>query len=279
MRQLLVAELGNISHWRKTAIKGQDPEGVHQLRVSLRKMRSALSIFSPVITNNYRKRWRRKLKRLARQMDEARDLDVFLETHFTQQPVRAGLHQALFRQQQRAYKKLARLLRSAKFKKPLRTLRQQLSKKRWQNRYCVNPHLLLSDLATNSLQQLFEQISTQQANLEINDEAALHQLRISFKQLRYGCEFLQPVLNLDQNQAYIGAMKALQDQLGDIHDAAVQQSMLATLPSKAQAEFSEIAEQSRQNSMTLKMSLKDNLTAFIQLPLPWAELRVASKSG
>ena len=46
---ILRAALASVKQWEHTAIAGEDPEGVHQVRVSLRRMRSALGVFRPAI--------------------------------------------------------------------------------------------------------------------------------------------------------------------------------------------------------------------------------------
>jgi CHAD domain-containing protein len=54
--------------------------------------------------------------------------------------------------------------------------------------------------------------------LDITQEQELHQLRIRGKKLRYGLEFLQPVLG-NVVQPLIANLKVLQDNLGYVHDA------------------------------------------------------------
>ena len=114
--------------------------------------------------------------------------------------------------------------------------------------------------------------------LDLTDEAALHQLRIAFKQLRYACEFLDPVLDRSQSLVFINMMKALQDQLGDIHDAAVQQEMLAVLPLAAHDELQEIVSQSQRNSQRLKKTLRQQIKRFNSITVPWQQLTLASES-
>lgn len=269
---LLLAELGHIKRWRRKAIKGKDPEGVHQLRVSLRRMRSALKVFSPVLNPGYRRRWRSELKSLAKELDHVRDLDVFLETHYSTTKADSALESLLRKQKKQSQKKLAGQLRSKSFQKPCRKLKKQLKHKRWADRHCRNTSMLTTTLAGKQLQQRYEVILQQKSTLKLEDETALHQLRISIKQLRYGCELLAPVLKKKKNAAFIKAMKDLQDDLGLIHDASVQQAMLKDIPEAPRREFSQIAEASRNNSQQLKSTLAARLNTFSELPLPWAGL-------
>lgn len=276
---LLLSELAHIKRWRKKAIKGKDPEGVHQLRVSLRRMRSALKVFSPVLKPDYRRRWRSKLKRLAKELDQARDLDVFLMTHYSESKADSQLERLLRKQKKQNQKNLAQKLQSKSFNKPCRKLKKQLKNKRWADRHCRNQSMLTATLAQQQLQQRYEALLQQQSALNLKDEAALHQLRISIKQLRYGCELLAPVLKKKINAAFIEAMKDLQDDLGLIHDACVQQTMLTDIPENARQEFSQIVDASRDSSQQLKSTLSARLQTFTNLPLPWDELRTDPGSG
>ena len=267
---LLLTELAAIKRWRKTAVMAEDPEGVHQLRVSLRRMRSAFDIFKPVLQPDYRRRWQKELKTLARFLDEARDLDVFLLTHFDNNRSDASdLEIHLRRQKHHSDKKLSRLLQSQHFNKPCRQLKKQLKNKHWHRKHCRHRSMLTTTLAARQLQQRYERLEKPLSALDINNEAALHRLRIRIKQLRYGCELLAPALKSKKNGAFITAMKDLQDDLGLIHDACVQQSMLPALPATTQDEFNTIARSSQANSDKLKATLAGKIQRFSALPLPW----------
>ncbi len=68
-------------HWQANlpaALTGGKPEGVHQVRVGLRRFRSALSLFRKFIPENQREWLNAEAKWLANQLGPVRDLDVFL---------------------------------------------------------------------------------------------------------------------------------------------------------------------------------------------------------
>lgn len=276
LQQLLLSELSTIRHWRKVAIKGTDPEGVHQLRVSLRKMRSALTVFRPVLKASYRKYWRRKLKSLARQLDNARDLDVFLLTQFQPEQADTPLHSILISKKRIIDKQLSRQLKSGQFNQYRRRLKRELKHPHWQKKHCRHHTMSLSALASQELNLLYQHVQQRQA-LQLSDETALHQLRIACKALRYGCEFLKPVLDSHKQQKFVEKLKALQDQLGDIHDAAVQQNLFPDLPATAENELLNIINRSRYNIQQLKKTLKQQLDEFNALPIPWTPFETSSK--
>ena len=214
---------------------------------------------------------------MSKQLDAARDLDVFMLTHFQSKNSDSDLHHALKKQQSRIYNQLSESLRG-KFKQRHRQLKKALKQSRWPQQHCRQHSLSLSSLAQQQLNWLYQNVCQKAQGLDLNDEAALHQLRIAFKQLRYGCEFLAPVLDETQSPVFMNMVKALQDQLGEIHDAAVQQEMLAVLPLAAHDELQEIVNQSQRNSQRLKKTLTKQLKRFNSITVPWQQLNLASES-
>src|SRR4051794_36738251 len=68
-----------LRHWldnEPAAIAGRQPEGVHQTRVALRRLRSALALFEDALTPDALERWDGELRWLLGTLGPARDLDV-----------------------------------------------------------------------------------------------------------------------------------------------------------------------------------------------------------
>ena len=63
----------------QNAVASSDPEGVHQMRVGLRRFRAALSLFGEFIGQPDAKHIKSELKWLTEQLGAARDLDVLLK--------------------------------------------------------------------------------------------------------------------------------------------------------------------------------------------------------
>ena len=61
----------------KTAVDRLDPEGVHQMRIGLRRLRAAMSLFSKLVGHKETERIKSELKWLTSELAPARDLDVY----------------------------------------------------------------------------------------------------------------------------------------------------------------------------------------------------------
>ena len=78
-----LAEVFNacFKHWtanESAALDGRDPEGIHQMRVGLRRLRSALSIFGPLLPEDALAWLKEEASDTLGALGRARDLDVFL---------------------------------------------------------------------------------------------------------------------------------------------------------------------------------------------------------
>jgi inorganic triphosphatase YgiF len=62
----------------ETAVRRSDSEGVHQMRVGLRRMRAAISLFAKLLGDHETERVKSELKWLTGELAPARDLDVYM---------------------------------------------------------------------------------------------------------------------------------------------------------------------------------------------------------
>lgn len=75
---ILRACMGHLLANQRAVIEARDAEGVHQMRVALRRLRSAFSIFAPLGLGPEGARLNAEAKELAAELGAARDLDVFI---------------------------------------------------------------------------------------------------------------------------------------------------------------------------------------------------------
>ena len=62
----------------RPATQNGDPEGLHQMRVALRRMRAAISLFSDMLADPQTNAMKAELKWIAGELGPARELDVFV---------------------------------------------------------------------------------------------------------------------------------------------------------------------------------------------------------
>src|SRR5438067_3282702 len=75
---LLAAALDHLMVNQPAAIRGEQVEGVHQMRVAIRRLRSLLMLFEPCLEPCTASRFEAELKRLGQVLGAARDWDVFV---------------------------------------------------------------------------------------------------------------------------------------------------------------------------------------------------------
>lgn len=266
LQYFLQTELGKAQHWHKALLKTDAPENVHQLRICLRKLRSALKFTQPLLKRGYRQRWQKRLRAASKQLDQARDLDVLVHTLESQASAEPALHKRLIKQQHKAYATLRKALAGGPFSR-WRKLKKQLKQPQWVELHCRQPQLSLKKLAAEELDRLYQRISEAHALLSELDVTALHRLRIDCKALRYACEFVAPVLSSEQQDPFLNSLRLIQDQLGELHDASVQQALLSQLSA------SQVAESSAVISDQSIEYLAKELSQLLSLQRPWPSLR------
>lgn len=216
------------------AQRGDSPEYVHQVRVAIRRLRSLLKLFAPVLPEAFRQRWTGPWRDLGRGLGEARNWDVFLSE--TLPPLNAAFPSAaeLTRlerhansRSQAAHLAVRRLLGSPAYSRLLLEFSADL--------FALGEEPAgqrpLADFAARRLDRRARQASRLARNLAELDHAGRHRLRIAFKKLRYAIEFLAPAGG--NGAPYAQSLARLQEHLGRLNDLATARELLApTLPAR-----------------------------------------------
>lgn len=267
--QIMLCEIKHIKQWRKTAIKGKDPEGVHQLRVSLRRLRTVLVLFRPLLVNASSQRIAKKLKRYAVTLDQARDMDVFISNYLNSEIKDGQLSELAIKQRNQAYKKVGRLLKSDDFKQFKRRIKKWLKTSACP--LLAAQHVSLNTFAAQTLEHYRQQVIEQAETLDLKDEGAIHQLRISCKKLRYASEFFRSLYPKKNIKPFIKQLEQLQDCLGTIHDCFVHKQMHQILMAEQGivSEQNKLQQQANDISNELKAGLNQQFENFKSTPAAW----------
>jgi CHAD domain-containing protein/CYTH domain-containing protein len=232
-RLITLSFISQVSSARRR-LKAEDPEGLHDFRVALRRIRTSLRMFDHELQSSVSRRNRKLLRRLARATRDSRDLEVHREWVASQEEAltarqRAGvawLVRRLTKAKNAADRKLDRVVRS-----DFRRMRRQLRKELRSYHLTVRLDRVQSgNSAARSMgrqvQQLAGDLETRIGSIHsITQEQAAHEARIQVKRLRYILEPLQG--QVEGVSPVIASLKALQDVLGDLHDADVYGAQLA----------------------------------------------------
>ena len=201
--------------------RSADPEYLHQLRVGLRRLRSAIRAFAPVIDKV--KPIKRALRRLTPALGAARDWDVFVQTLQN-----AGAGPQLLRRARRERSRVRSAALEAVSSPDLQGF--LFGSLRWlQSRASRHADLTLSDLAPARLERLHRKAAAG----AWGTSKRRHKLRIRVKRLRYACEFFAPCFAPAQVEPYVRRLARLQDILGELNDIAVAQRLLKRMDAAA----------------------------------------------
>lgn len=210
--------------------RGGDVEGVHQLRVAIRRMRAALRLFRPLLQEQVATQFDTELWRVGQVFGVVRDWDVFLHETLPAAETNAAERPwfELLRTQSEIRRTTAQQDMRSELDGPAFT-GLLLGLAGWIEDGAQDPMMLgnerlrhpLSDLAPELIKPLSRTVAKRGRRLDEASHEALHALRKSIKRLRYALEFLAPLYPHRQVKAAVDACKNLQEILGQVNDAAV----------------------------------------------------------
>jgi triphosphatase len=209
-------------------------DSIHQLRVAVRRLRSALVAFGDLMPADERRRVSKSVRWIAQQCGRARELDVFKADVLDPLAVRLPDDDAL-RQLVRlvdaasgeAYAAVAATLDNTQYTETLLALEAWVEGDRWKEGAAVD--IPIRDFARVVLKRLHRKLVKGIDKVEDLDEAALHKLRISAKKLRYASEFFRSMFRDKSAKNYLSALTAIQDRLGTLNDSVVARQIVADL--------------------------------------------------
>ncbi|HQC73683.1 MAG TPA: CHAD domain-containing protein [Candidatus Competibacteraceae bacterium] len=219
------------------AVLSDQVEGIHQMRVAFRRLRSALKLFRTLVPRAASATLVEEIRWLNSHLGPARDWDVFAEegltpllAHF---PRKRGL--LLFRQRVAAIRAAHhRALREALAEPRYALLRQSGAdwlarqpwreglRESWQRRLAAP----LPAFATPLLERQYRRVVKQGEHFAQLSAERRHRLRIRVKELRYALDFLAGLYPAAEVRDCLGALSRLQDDLGVMNDIAVTRRLL-----------------------------------------------------
>jgi len=235
--------LANLASLRES----DDPESIHQLRVALRRMRSALGFFNREFPCAEFDGFRAEAKRIATALGPARECDAFSDLLAegprrvsADEPIFAGIDDALSKRRETLYAEARDLIDAKETAVFALKLQAFLSRRGWRNAANErSPGLAapVTQFSSQTLNRLRKRVLKRGKKLISLPDDERHRVRIALKNLRYAAEFFGGLYgDAGNSRSYLRAVSRLQDILGAHNDAAGAQSLLDALGARAEAE-------------------------------------------
>ena len=225
-----------------------EAEAVHQMRVALRRLRAAITLFKTVVEDDRRDEIRAELKWMANLLGEARDLDVYISKVL--EPARAqNENNESYRQlladyeerRDRAYRIVQETIASPRFINGILEAAAWIQVGGWSRnegkaarRRRDEP---VAELAEEEIGRRWKRVLKRGRNLADLDPDERHQVRIEIKKLRYATEFFDSLFKgsnvRKRKRAALKTLEALQETLGELNDITVGSEMNSSSAAEA----------------------------------------------
>ena len=211
-----------------------EPEGVHQLRVGVRRLRAIISLYKPWLSAPVAARLSEELRWLQQALGGARDHDVFLletlgpldKALDKREPAMMLLREKLQQQREAAYDEAAESITSPRYTRLLLYLGLWSEEHAWlrppEPGEARHPrHTSIKDFATAALDKRARKLlklGRRHKKLALEE---LHEVRIAAKKLRYPVDFFRCLYSAKAVKPYRQGLLTLQDSLGHLNDSVV----------------------------------------------------------
>jgi triphosphatase len=224
-----------------------DPEGPHQLRIGLRRLRSAFSVFSAVLASPEIGRLQEEARSVGQEVGRLRDLDVVTndivkreaDAHAEETGLSA-LAPALGGRAAELRDQVRRRLAGARTQTLLIDLARFVETRGWlvpedfgQTARLAAP---VTRLAEGALNKRWRKVGKRARELEVLGEAERHELRKQLKKLRYAADFLSPLFPQRRVDPFLRRLRKLQNVFGELNDAATVKAMFSGADTTAAAD-------------------------------------------
>ncbi len=224
------------------AARAGDTEGVHQMRVALRRLRTVLVLFGPHLESNATERFNAAIRKMGATLGAARDWDVFAweipkeaERDGVSEAVLSELRGAVAAPRRAAHVAVERLIDGARPTRWVLGLEAWIASGEWRRSEHRDDDEDLRAVLPDLLDRLRRKVGKRGRHLCKLSASELHPLRKSLKKLRYSAEACGALYDRKDVQAYVKLCKKLQTLLGKINDAAVSAQLIQEIDPSPQA--------------------------------------------
>lgn len=223
---------------------GRDPEGVHQMRLALRRLRSALTVFAPLLPADLLHHIKQELRWLASELGPARDLDVFgaellgpVRAAFAEDSDLAVLEAATQDMRREAYERVRAAFATTRFTGLLLRLGRLTEASAWQEQLDLDQAVQLAapvrNFACDLLTRRHDKARKRGRGFGKLSGEDRHALRLALKRLRYAGEFFRSLYDKGATAPYLKRLSRLQDTLGHLNDVETATRLLEQVQERA----------------------------------------------
>jgi inorganic triphosphatase YgiF len=216
------------------AVRAGEAEGVHQMRVGLRRTRAAISLFSKMLPKATIEPIKSELKWLTNELAPARELDVFMrkqvEPGTSDDVTRRGgraIRKEFGTRRRQAFMRARASINSSRFRRLLIDVLEWLETETTSR--AKEAHEPVEDLARKVLRRRLKKIRKEGEHLDALSAQERHKLRIRIKKVRYGLEFFDSLYPDKRDRKELErlsqGLKAVQGALGSLNDFAAHRDM------------------------------------------------------
>jgi inorganic triphosphatase YgiF len=229
-------------------LRAGDAEGLHQARVSIRRLRAAISLFSTMLHGKQTAGIKRELKWLTGEFGPAREMDVFIERavklvagHKTR-----GVNKIIediIKRRNAEFARAQAAIEAARFRALALDVATWIETGDWIHadgaRKDLSGKRTIVAIASEQLNRRWKKLVQRGKPFDSLNPQQRHKVRIAAKKLRYASEFFADVFPgkraARRRKRFIAGLKELQVCLGDLNDIVVNKRLSASFVSSPTA--------------------------------------------
>ena len=220
------------------ATREGDADALHDMRVAVTRLRTAISFFSPMVAGPQRTRIRDELKWLNAHLGVVRDLDVAIERlkKIGKQQHPAADYRSWESERAASQRHLARVLSSVRYRRLIKSVSDWVERGSWSTKAgkqaATQRACPIEEYSMRKLTRWRKKLIKKSRRLRDFDIRKLHRLRLMNKKLHYAIESVADLVSnqeISKQQATVKYLRKAQKYLGQLNDDARGQSLAATV--------------------------------------------------
>jgi len=220
----------------------RNAESLHQMRIGLRRLRAAISLFSEIVADARVGTIKAELKWLGGELAPARDLDSFLSEALrplrkrqSDEPGFASISRMFARQRLLGYQRAREAVESERFRALTLDVTEWIETGPWSTSddplFEARRAVPVEVLAADQLSRRRKKIRKRGAKIAALEPEQLHKLRIQIKKTRYATEFFAGTFTGKKagkrHDTFHATLKQLQTCLGGLNDIMARKALCA----------------------------------------------------